>query len=252
MSSFKRRDPSKQSGLKSYPGTRVSPASTCTINTSSGISSLDDILGGGLPLSCSLVVAAPDPHSSYGQLVQQYYVAEGLACGHHICVIDSEADDFIKDLLWYPKSTLQEKGLSGQVPSGGDGDPEDEDQAQTDTKVKIAWRYGQMKQFQTTVSAPISNSENYCHVFDLTSRIPQSVLDEAVGSSKISLIPRNSPADSSEDIPTVFALRHIEKTLQKQNVSPRSRPLSISHVSFTPRIRAHTFFAIAKHTCGAE
>jgi elongator complex protein 4 len=231
-------------------------------------------------------------------LVQQYYVAEGLACGHHVCVIDSEADDFMKDLLWYPKSALQDKGLSGQVPSGGDGDPEDEDQVQTDTKVKIAWRYEQMKQFQTTVSSPISyvfssisslslrttsrdalistsrsianhryfqrslrshrNSENYCHVFDLTSRIPQSVLDEAVGSTKMSLIPPNSPAESSEDIPTVSALRHIEKTLQKQIILPVrvcipslgspsgwgditaqvSRPRPLIHTKWNPKVTA--------------
>lgn len=133
----------------------MSPASPSVVNTSTGISSLDDILGGGLPLSCSLVVASPDLHSSYGELVQKYYVAEGLACGHHVCVLDSEPQEFMKDLLWYPRSVAQDKCSPGQVNSGGD--PDEEDQIdQKDTKVKIAWRYEQMKQFQTTILPPAS------------------------------------------------------------------------------------------------
>lgn len=161
MSSFKRRDPSKQSNLKSYAGTRVSPASSSTINTSTGISSLDDLLGGGLPLSCSMVIAAPDLHSSYGDLVQKYYVAEGLACGHRVCVIDAFAEDFLKDLMWYPKtSTLTAAPSVTTVQTentlGGDLEDDEDRLAETDRKVKIAWRYEQMKTFQTTVAAPSS------------------------------------------------------------------------------------------------
>ena len=154
MSSFKRKDSSKQSSFKSYTGTRASPASSSTINTSTGITSLDDILGGGLPLSCSLVVAAPDPHSLYGSLVQKYFVAEGLACGHRICIFDGDAEDFLKDVMWYPKSTLQsekEKDQASPPPTSLDEDEEKVDEL--DQKVKIAWRYEQLKPFQTTIIA---------------------------------------------------------------------------------------------------
>jgi elongator complex protein 4 len=141
MSSFKRKNPAKAKAT-SYTGTRISAASSSTINVSTGISSLDDLLGGGLPLSCTLVVAAPDLHSSYGQLVQKYYASEGLASGHRVCIIDSDPEAFIKDAMWHPKSMLQQK----------DPVASDEEDGQSNEKVKIAWRYEQMKQFQTTVN----------------------------------------------------------------------------------------------------
>ncbi|KAF5337431.1 hypothetical protein D9611_003354 [Ephemerocybe angulata] len=225
MSSFKRKDPSKQSNLKSYEGTRVSPASSSTINTSTGISSLDDILGGGLPLSCSLVIAAPDLHSSYGELVQKYWVAEGLACGHRVCVIDDYAEDFLRDLMWYPKSALSvaSGATSGGIkekegPLGSTFEDEEDEPTPTDRKVKIAWRYEQMKPFQTTVSTPSLTSENYCHVFDLTSRVPTPVVNEKLVSGKLSLLAPGNPNRTGGA--TMSALRQVEQVLQEQSTVP--------------------------------
>lgn len=133
MSSFKRKGSSKST--QTLPGTRPSPTSPSTTITSVGIPSLDDILGGGLPLSCSLLTLAPDPHSSYGELVQKYFVAQGLAAGQSIFVVDDNADDFVHDVMWIPPS--------------GDEDKED---TEIDQNIKIAWRYADMKQFQTTVT----------------------------------------------------------------------------------------------------
>ena len=144
MSSFKRKNPAKAK-TTSHVGTRVSAASASTINVSTGIPSLDDLLGGGLPLSCSFVIAAPDLHSSYGQLVQKYYASEGLASGHRVCIIDSNPEAFINDAMWFPKS-MQQK----EEPKGAASD--EEDSGSSNDKVKIAWRYEQMKQFQTTVN----------------------------------------------------------------------------------------------------
>lgn len=147
MSSFKRKSSAKTSLA---PGTRVSPSSASTLITSTGIPSLDDILGGGLPLTCSLLVLAPDSHSAYGELVQKYFVAQGLVSGHCICVVDDRADDFIKDCMWTPR------GSTGNVPAPSAEDEEDEKAGQHDDKIKIAWRYEQMKKFQTSV--PSANS----------------------------------------------------------------------------------------------
>ena len=149
MSSFKRKTTSKQPSLTS--GTRLSPSSLATTITSTGIPSLDDILGGGLPLSCSLLVLAPDSHSAYGELVHKYFVAQGLACGQRVCVIDDDAIGFVNESMWMP-------GDSNQVPikSNAVEDEEDEKTNQQDEKIKIAWRYEQMKQFQTTVPSSTS------------------------------------------------------------------------------------------------
>ena len=146
MSSFKRKSTSKQAGLI---GARVSPSSSSTIITSTGIPSLDDILGGGLPLACSLLVLAPDTHTAYGRLVQKYVIAQGIACGQRVCIIDDEAKDLVKECMWMP----------GSVSTSAE---DDEESPRYDEKIKIAWRYEQMKKFETTVS-----STTYVYSFGL-------------------------------------------------------------------------------------
>lgn len=149
MSSFKRKTTSKQPSI--HPGTRLSPSSLPTTITSTGIPSLDDILGGGLPLSCSSLILAPDIHSAYGELVQKYFVAQGIACGQRVCVVDDLPQCFLDEVMWFP-------GTSNQTPVRHNVIEEEEDEkaGQYDDKIKIAWRYEQMKKFQTTVSSSTS------------------------------------------------------------------------------------------------
>ena len=155
MSAFKRRTTSKQPPLPQ--GTRPSPGSPATIITSTGIPSLDDILGGGLPLSCSLIVLAPDAHSAYGELVIKYFASQGLACGQRVCVVDPRPDAFLSDCMWTPGSIAPPSAPSANSTepsqSSAAEDEEDERASEHDTKIKIAWRYEQMKQFQTTVQS---------------------------------------------------------------------------------------------------
>jgi elongator complex protein 4 len=105
---------------------------------------LDDILGGGLPLSCSLLVVAPDTHSSYGELVQKYFVSQGLASGQKVCVIDNDPERFVSECMWSSNGVL-----SPSVTTGA----EDKEDGNETAKVEIAWRYEHLKPFQTTVSA---------------------------------------------------------------------------------------------------
>lgn len=86
---------------------------------------------------------APDYHSSYGDLIQKYFIAQGIKAGHHLCIIGDNAEAFVKDVMWIPRST--------NAPT----DAKDEEQLgdQEGQKIKIAWRYEQMKPFQTTVSS---------------------------------------------------------------------------------------------------
>jgi elongator complex protein 4 len=151
MSSFKRRTTSKQQAAP--PGTRVSPATAATIITSTGIPSLDDILGGGLPLSCSLLVLASDMHSAYGDLVCKYFVSQGLACGQAVAVVDDVAQGFVEECMWMAGAGLTSDSTPSTSPGQQVRDDEGETASQDDTKIKIAWRYEQMKQFQTTVAS---------------------------------------------------------------------------------------------------
>lgn len=155
MSSFKRRS-TKQNPIPA--GTRILPGSTSTFITSTGIPSLDDILGGGLPLSCSQIVLAPDIHSAYGELVQKYFVAQGLASGQNVWIVSECARDFLEGCMWLPASDTAAPAAALLTAA----EEEEETAKDHDTKIKIAWRYEQMKQFQTTVSS----STQYVVSFD--------------------------------------------------------------------------------------
>lgn len=148
MSSFKRKSQATQRVL---PGTRISPISNSTIITSTGIPSLDDILGGGIPLSCTSLLLAPDSHSSYGELVQKYFIAQGLASQQEVWIVgEREASTQLTgECMWLAESEkpgiLPTASSTKSAETGEDGDG--------DEKIKIAWRYGGMKKFQTTVES---------------------------------------------------------------------------------------------------
>ena len=143
MSTFRRKTSSKNADL--FAGTRASSFSSSTIFTSSGIASLDDILGGGLPLSCSLLVIAPDTHSSYGELVQKYFISQGLVAGQKVCVVDEEPEQIVSKCMW-PSNGAPSPAVTTAEENN------DMDETDQEPKVTIAWRYEHLKQFQTTVS----------------------------------------------------------------------------------------------------
>lgn len=141
MSSFKRKGSSKQA--ETLVGAKLLAGSSSVFITSTGIPSMDDILGGGLPLTCTQLVLAPDMHSCYGELVQKYFISQGLASGQDVCVIHDQAREFVEGCMWLP---------GGAAPAAADDEQEEKPQGD-DAKIKIAWRYEQMKQFQTTVAS---------------------------------------------------------------------------------------------------
>ncbi|EKM61191.1 uncharacterized protein PHACADRAFT_247640 [Phanerochaete carnosa HHB-10118-sp] len=142
MSSFKRKTVLQQTEVP--VGTKYLPGSPNVFITSTGIPSLDDILGGGLPLACSQLILAPDTHSAYGELVQKYFISQGLASGQDVCVVHEHPRQFVETCMWTPRGP---SAAAASVDDGVEEEPEGED-----SKIKIAWRYEQMKQFQTTVS----------------------------------------------------------------------------------------------------
>ena len=144
MSTFKRKSSPITVGLQA--GTRTSPFSSSTVLTSSGIASLDDILGGGLPLSSSLLVIAPDTHSSYGELVQKYFISQGLASGQKVCVVDGEPGRFVSECMWHSN------GISTPPVITGEDDKDDGNETDHEAKIEIAWRYEHLKPFSTSAS----------------------------------------------------------------------------------------------------
>ncbi|KAF8306842.1 PAXNEB-domain-containing protein [Clavulina sp. PMI_390] len=203
MSSFKRKGSATGggSGRQSLPpGTRSSSNVSSVPYLSTGIASLDDVLGGGIPLGSVLIVLAPDLHSAWGTLIQRYFAAQGIALGQQVAVLGDEEDaaNFVNGCMWLPPSK-DSADTSGTSASGSGAqksskaDEEDEEAADSDAKIKIAWRYEKMQQFQTTIASSSSSSDGYCDTFDLTTRIPESVVDAAKKASLLKIISAEGP-----------------------------------------------------------
>ena len=144
MSSFKRRQPAAQ--VLQTPGTRLVPGSSSLLQISTGIPSLDDILGGGLPLGHVFTILAPDVHSAWGELVSRYYVSQGLATDQAVCLVEDNPNVFLEACMWLPGASRSKSELGHETTQ-----LEEHEESHKGEEVKIAWRYEKMEQFRTTV-----------------------------------------------------------------------------------------------------
>lgn len=102
-----------------------------------------------------------------------------------IAVVGGEGMRLVEGCMWLsPGSTTEEE-------EDGDG-----------TKVKIAWRYENMKRVETTVASKVGElsqvdlilsvdgvpEQEYSHTFDLTQKIPQSVVKQAIEDGRLNLL----------------------------------------------------------------
>lgn len=168
MSSFKRRTPS--TAPLAPAGTRQNSATSSVREMSTGIPSLDDILGGGQPLGSVLVVLSPDPHSAWGELVQRHWIAQGLAVGQGVVVVEGTQErgrDLVGGCMWVKEEDL---GKDGALEDEKEGRDKDEVGVEGD-KVKIAWRYEGMKRFETSVPAARASSSEGESVLRVTANL---------------------------------------------------------------------------------
>jgi elongator complex protein 4 len=205
MSSFKRKNATTET-QEFLKGTKSSPALASLILTSSGIPSFDDVLGGGIQLATSVAVLNPDPHSAHTDLLQKYFIAQGIASGHLVHVFDPSGRSFVDSCMW--------TSVSDTIVKAGVG-PEDEEAGEDDIKVKIAWRYEKMQKFKTTVSSnrdeeyvslpcmfgllpKLMCREEYCRSFDLTQQIPSELVEALLQSGD--LVIEDSAFETTGDV----------------------------------------------------
>lgn len=140
--SFKKRNVDQQPKLPS--GTRLS-AYNGQLLISTGVPSLDDILGGGQPVG-TIMLIKEDRATTYAQLLLKYFIAQGISSGHH-CAVSSRDEDpkeMLKTLMWLATSDRD------------DDDESETKNTRTDAKsdrLKIAWRYTHLKRFETGVKS---------------------------------------------------------------------------------------------------
>ncbi len=144
MSSFKRRVQSNQPAPAK--GSQPHSGSASLLQVSTGILSLDDLLGGGLPLGHVLVILAPDYHSAWGELIARYFIAQGLSSSQRVLVCSDQPSRLVSGCMWHP-GTVRNHALDPN-----EHEEKDESLTNEDNKIKIAWRYEQLKPFKTTVN----------------------------------------------------------------------------------------------------
>ena len=112
-----------------------------------GIPSLDDLLGGGLPLGGVSAIQAPDKHTAWSRLVERYFVASALVSGQKCVVVGEEGEsrDTVAGCMWVEEGREAGSESEGEDAALGDGVGEGKG------GMRIAWRYERMKKFQTTI-----------------------------------------------------------------------------------------------------
>jgi elongator complex protein 4 len=148
---------------KVIKGTRISTLNLKVL-TSTGIASLDEIIGGGIPIGTVLMLKQ-DRYTGYANLILKYFIAQGIAHEHQVMFVsfDTNPEEYISDLMGI---------LSGKQESTQD-DEEDivpQSSARTfgalrNTKMEIAWRYQRLPQL-STISSSDFRGPNSKLVFD--------------------------------------------------------------------------------------
>ncbi|XP_067902699.1 elongator complex protein 4 [Heterodontus francisci] len=157
--SFQRRTRNQRASL---PGTRPSLRNGQLL-LSTGVPSLDYIIGGGLAVG-TLLLIEEDRYESYSRMLLKYFVAEGVVCGHSI---------FIASASDHPEALLQElpAPLLDDVIEIEDAVRETEDNSgdivnsttASQNSMTIAWRYQNFPKVQTALT-----SSRFGHYFDVS------------------------------------------------------------------------------------
>ncbi|GAA6054401.1 hypothetical protein JCM3770_002239 [Rhodotorula araucariae] len=168
MSSFRRK-----TAVQTIQGTRPSPYNAAPL-ISTGLTSIDDLLGGGLPLSTSLLIEADSP-TVYADLLLRYWIAQGLECGQDVLVVASGLDGGPNGIVEALMDVDGGRAASATAALSKEDVAEDEEERKQEEalqeQMKIAFRYEGMKRHQTTVEASRATSVDsgtYCSIFDLT------------------------------------------------------------------------------------
>ncbi|KAI4205773.1 MAG: hypothetical protein LQ350_000271 [Teloschistes chrysophthalmus] len=158
------------------PGVRPSPLDGRP-TTSTGASSLDDLLGhAGLALGNSILIEE-DGTTEFGTTLLRYFAAEGVVQGHKVHVV-GVGESWGKELPGVAASAGEDKS---RVKSSTEAEKE---------RMKIAWRYEHLGEFgagPSSARAPPAVNRSppanfpgeknptiptpFCHTFDLTKRL---------------------------------------------------------------------------------
>ncbi|XP_014355753.2 elongator complex protein 4 [Papilio machaon] len=123
---------------------------------SSGIPSLDHIIGGGLP-SGAIFAVEEDVLGSYSRVLTKYYLAEGVTSEHALFIASADED---------PKIIVNE------LPQPCVDLPKEVAPKEGNIEMKIAWRYEGLGQ----VESSFGSNSSFGHNFDLSKHMDKETL----------------------------------------------------------------------------
>ncbi|KAM9554317.1 elongator complex protein 4 isoform 5-T5 [Guaruba guarouba] len=123
---------------------------------SSGLPSLDCVLGGGIAVG-TLLLIEEDKYGLYSSLLFKYFLAEGVVCGHDLFVASAkEHPDSILKELPAPLLDEQRNELGEEATAVKSEDFQD--------SMKIAWRYQNLPKME----ASPTTSTKFGHYYDIS------------------------------------------------------------------------------------
>ncbi|XP_015117260.1 elongator complex protein 4 [Diachasma alloeum] len=141
--------------IPAVPGTKPS-IKNAQLLVSTGIPSLDNIIGGGLTIG-SILLIEEDTYGNYAKVMLKYFLAEGAVMSHSLLVAsqDTKPDQLISEM---PAVVTESPAPTPPAPA--------------DEKMQIAWRYQNMRILD---SSPKSG-QMFGHFYDLTKKIDKNIL----------------------------------------------------------------------------
>ncbi|KAM9952953.1 hypothetical protein ACTFIR_008011 [Dictyostelium discoideum] len=146
--------------------------------TSTGLTDLDDIIGGGIPIG-SILMIEEDINSSYYMFLLKYFLAEGVLQQQGVFFSSLIGIDPFEILNKLPARITKEEEIEADkndITNNININTNNNNNKQPTDELKIAWRYQQYvsnelsKQQQQQSASTIMN-QTFCHSYDFTRKM---------------------------------------------------------------------------------
>ncbi|KAK7913676.1 hypothetical protein WMY93_013887 [Mugilogobius chulae] len=199
LTSFQKKTRSK---LLSIPGTRPS-VQNGQLLVSTGVTSLDFLLGGGLAVGAVLLIEE-DRYDSYSRMILKYFLAEGVVCQHELFFGSAQdsPDDILQEL---PSPIMDDVAIPKPVEHTRlSAEPQDRVDA-----MKIAWRYQNLPKVQST----LTSSSRFGHYYDVSKTMEAEIRQAA--RCHYFYLPDHPKQTMSSHSPTLESYSALLKSLQE-------------------------------------
>lgn len=196
-----------RSKILSIPGTRPS-VQNGQLLVSTGVTSLDFLLGGGLAVGAVLLIEE-DRYDSFSWMILKYFLAEGVVCQHELFLASAQdsPDDILQEL---PSPIMDDVAIPKPMEQPRlSTDPQDTVEA-----MKIAWRYQNLPKVQST----LTSSSRFGHYYDVSKTMEAEICQAAKCHSFFvpELSNQTTPTNSAMLEPYSALLKSLQEVIQKE------------------------------------